>query len=462
MEIAVNGEHRIQSYSYESSGAFRDPGNYSGGLPLLNFTSDIRPTYEVDSVIQFKDVLWGSTNLVYQTEQESDFRFDMTADSELFKLNVTRMLQPFTGPSSSFITSLFSLCNISKPVDVLETLYFSFAGGEWNVYDILKQFLTSRQLMIIEENNRFVITKVNTRGTIELKNIISYSKSTAVREGSPKIKVKWRRSRNGSYMQYSPSGIDESPLVVEANQTIEHLIEIRGGLSYVHQPTLLAVVPNASADGTVGRYCVSNNLGYAVPPARWTGLGGSLKVEITDNPAIIKVTITGSNDPDLAPFRIAAAGFDSFYNSLQLTGSGVLYEDEEFDVYTGTPESTAGSEYGTTVENPFFDDFGVSFQASLYTSKNYGTPKQSISVTVGKIDVGDVFTDVIGKRFRFGDLYYLTTSISVNETSVTLIGEEDTRISDLNEIWATKRLSDVNAKWGSTRIMTFNKRILER
>ena len=125
----------------------------------------------------------------------------------------------------------------------------------------------------------------------------------------------------------------------------------------------------SQSDMSASVYTISTVEGTVIEPVTWLNNGGSVRVEVSDDTKMLIVTITGANDPSLAPFRIGiSSGNNEFYSSLRIRGEGVFWSKELMTLYLHEDTDLAPDEVGFEVDVPFMESADQLYHRLLLTA----------------------------------------------------------------------------------------------
>lgn len=499
----------LDSYSVSEDATPLDPDGFSGGVGQLTFSLGPSPTTQllIDKTVDLIDSARGKFQGVVRTVEDADGVLSVTADSSLALLNSWHSVPPYNGTLADYIQFLVDLVGITDSLIVdssiaLDTI--SVPGYLGNVWDHLKQFLSSRQIELALVFNRVVVRPVRTN-VAHTNKITTQTKTVSSQVSAQSIEINWYESVWGTQREVFPTTRDESPIVVNANETVVQTYTIDGSLQSVNQPTVSSFVNDASYAGTNGVYAVAGSDGLPVTPSQWTASGGSLTVAVTDDPSVIEVTVHGADIASLAPFRIAmTAGTSSYYNALHITGTGLSWTQHTLTLSTGVPLGSAGQVVGTTVNNPYIQSLAQAYTAGLYTVAAWSSPQVSLSGSSEALVNGDfgsvsgvtfeifnalsgltdiaswnteyatldiagfnavwadfvsmsfatqLFGNSVGARILADDAYYRITGTTTDAFSVQYNGVLDTTIDDINAAWGGLTIADFNTQFNGYRFI---------
>lgn len=445
MELIARSLDQIITESSQDDTNSLDPSETSGGFGQYNATL-------VGQVDDERFILSTLPEGTVSNVEYSDGLITLTADSDLSKLNRWYSVPPHVGSLTSYLYKINDIAGTSISTNI-NIPNMTIPGFEGNVWEHFKQFLSAYNLQLGSDGEQVGYPFRNEIAVDEHLTTVNWSINA--QESTEWISVLWRNIlRLGDNVElFAP----DRPLSVEAGETVVQEIEIDGSLLSVNQPICFDYVPaNTDYSGTSGVYCVAGKDGKPILASRWKAGGGDLRVELTDDPGVIRVIITGSKIEDYAPYQIAAtAGSSSFYNSLHVTGSGMLWQEKSFKTHTGAPRATSAKETVTEITNPFVVGYDMAVDVAQRAVKGHSGGLKQVSFTVSPLGIAT------GQHVRMFDGIHriLSISHSPNNTSVTL--EPDTRFSDWNARNPGMTIASFNAKFQGKRFIDFNTRSLQ-
>ena len=514
------------SYSVQEDSMPLDPSNFSGGYGQLSVSQlhEDDELFLLETKTTITDGDRGTFSGVIQSVERSDETTTITANSLFSYFNGWFSIPPFSGLLSEYIQLLMDACDISVELVVEESLATKTVqapGFEGNVWDNLRQLLSIVQVDFAQVADTFVLRPIRQFAAYDNKNTTS-STSIAMGTGAERVRVYWYDMEFGTDKEVSIQGLDnESVIQVDAGGTVVQEYTIDGSLSSVNQPVVKDYVSAGSNwDGTTGAYCVAGNDGLPIKAAQWTAQGGSLFVELTDNPSIIRVTVSGPLDDTYAPYRIAAtSGSSNFYNTLRLTGDGFSWTKDSVLVYTGAPRSDSSAESDTEFDSPFVTSLASAYNVAARLSKTavgarvesgtsrslnspqdrYSSSQASVSdfndwaddnnvITIAQLNstftgatIGDwnsfwgeqmsnrflnqAFGQAIGSRMKVDDMWFRVMSTTTGPDMVQFSMIEDTTIGDWNT-WADEHgvttIAQFNEWYNGYRFIDFNNTTAKR
>lgn len=430
----------IINWTFDQDATSKDPGDFSAGVPQLSFNV-VAP-----SGLKLGDTVTEPAGGTVRSISTQDGLESITADSPLGWFNSwhTHIEFPTASLLSLELARLISLVGADFDVTVeglprSNTVTPSFEG---NVWDHIKERLSAQRYQSKsfdpDTNTWKVVSTVNTPVTFDLKEATSVSTEINSQQSAPTVEIVRYRTRWGTHIEIYP-GENDTPISADSGETVEVEVEISGAVSQVRQPQAYYVLPHKGPyTGTDGAFVVSDNEGIPLQPDEFYGLGGNLQVETTSDPSVIRVTFTAPRDPSRGPFSLLENdGYDS-YNSLHITGIGVLQYEEPYTLHTGASKSSTGEELGTTVENRHIQDIGQVYDVGQFTARAWSGLTISCSVS------GFPYTTVQpGDRFRHDNMIYRVESVSLTPEGASFTGLADAYLSDYSSAWAGKTMGGI-------------------
>ena len=225
---------------------------------------------------------------------------------------------------------------------------------------------------------------------------------------------------------------------VNANEKITRRVTVNASLESVEQPIAVQTV---AFPVTYSQYVIVGKDNLPLTPAQWNGQGGSVTVELTENPNEIEITIVGANYPELEPFKIGveSAGGDD-YPAFYLRGTGVFFEKTEHVIYTGAPASDI--EQATTIDNPFIVNDRILWSKGVRIAQELCGPNFTLSQN---IPVGVEFGNATGSIVSAFDSKFRIQSTSFTQSGVGIQGKSYVTFDDFNSVWAGSTFADFNS-----------------
>lgn len=496
------------SVTEDSTPVSADDSSGGYGQITISAREPDRPRYLRGQSVMLKDAAQGETSGIIRSMSGNGFKLDMQADAALSRAAVIRQAHPFIGTLGDALRYYLGLCGIITNIVVhpdLEDVPVSLLGWNANVYDQLKKLVVALGFEMSYVSENVVFRPLRGRIAVNYRDA-SITWGMDVTGLAQTVEAYSYKTTSGKKLAYPIGGWNEEVTIysVEAGQVQEIDIPIDASLSSVDQPVCVDKVDRHHSSSSV--YSVTGNDGLPVPPAQWAAGGGKLEVTIGEDTRTLKVKITGADDPQYAPYRIAvSSGTSDYYSSLRIVGTGVFYEKELHTLPAHTDKDRAPEEIGVTIDNEFIDSPDRAHHALLWAAARYSLPRITINVTSRGINrrddngsyryptigfikdnypgftigemydalgptVGDwntkllaavqgdfenqAFGNIAGARVRFGDCWYRIRSATINPGSITYTAEWDNTIGDVYHHGET--IGEWNARWAGMTIGEIN------
>lgn len=322
---------------------------------------------------------------------------------------------------------------------------YDFAGGKGNLWSVLKSWLSANDLQITWVYDTVVVFKNHTvltrlqgytsdyKITYEQSEPVSsiectYHESTLYSlfsggnseaaywiDGKPVFNPYLKNMPAPTivlYPNYDPNKPylealkDLEVLSVDAGETKEFVLEVPVHVkSITSQPVCVmpydypsgarsvyfgksGVVPGPKEFGK-SYYVVVGKDNKPITPAQWNAEGGSVFVEVGDEPNQIKVTVTGMLNKRLAPYRLAESDGQNDYSFLRICGEGYPYVEKTVTFYTGYPRKTDPLK----ISSPYIDTVDKAYAACVYAAQSALGTKTSLEWS-GMTPLNEAYTDV--------------------------------------------------------------------
>lgn len=526
IEVEVFGQEQvpkhksnITSYSYSEEATPISPGDSSGGVGTLSFSTLDEDT---TSALIFRDEIYltdthnGEISGKVISVSGSDGEVSFNGVSNLSRLNIIKTIPAFNSTLGELITYIFQEAGILSGFDIatsIETIPVISPAYTGDLWVLVKDICTAYEFEIALVKDIIYIRELR-QNTIKVFDTISEGWDISDISPSQYVDVNYYNYEyHENFLAYPRGGWTPETQVyqVDANQELVVEIPLEAYLESIEQPVVVASVGRYDTSASV--YCVSGNDGLPIAPAAWENGGGSLTAELADNGQTIVVTINGANILNLAPFRIAVnAGPSDAYSSLRIIGTGIFYDMQTVHYPTGLTEEDTSSIIGATIDNKFIDTQEQAFDAAKRAVIDYAIPNQiynfsapnigdfiSVPATViytdqfGEYDayvgteydivemdsdnagktfaqfdaslpntvVSDgssqqLFGNVAGARVKFRDSWYRVKSATITPTQVDASSEWDNLFSDLNSQNAGKTFTSFNSAFNDLTFTDFS------
>lgn len=373
-----------------------DPSDTSGGAGQIGLS--IAPTPDGKQLrgktVRLTDGAQGSTTgRISAASGGTANPTAVTADSRLIALNVVRVANPYTGTLAGAFSYYLGLVGITTAVSVDASLGGTpvvFPGWKAVVWDQVKRLCAVYRVEVSLVSDVVVVRPVRQRVTQDYRDAdVSWSVDDT--DISQSVEVFYYQSKSqASGLVYPAGGWTKDVTIYQVNAgeiaTIDIPLQPESGgegagcsVTSIVQPTCVDSV--GPGDSTASVYTVVGNDGLPVTAAQWLARGGSLKVDIGEDTRSLTLTITGADDKQYSPYRIAmGAGDSSFYSSLRIIGTGVFFDKKKITLGTGNSQDVAPNEVGATVDSEFVTGLGDALSAGLSALCSATGPKQTLTV----------------------------------------------------------------------------------
>ena len=320
--------------------------------------------------------------------------------------------------------------------------HYDFLGGKGNLWTMLKSFLSAKDLQLTWIYDTVVIYYNHTILTRFQGFTKDYSISVSAEEPFSDIECTYyiddTKPRYSEFLAEYPSGStgnnrpkvpserlivlayppttisgnwnkelsDNEVLSVNSGETKEFILEVNGVINSLYdQPvcvmpdkigpvdTQIVGVSQVSGDRYISkssRYCVIGKDNKPITPAQWNAEGGFVSVELGDEPNQLKVYVTGMNNPNLAPFRLAESDGQKDYQSLRILADASLYVEETLNFQTGyTPKTEP-----IKISSKFITTRDEAYRACVYTAQKAFGYSYSLD-WAGAVPLNEAYTDIV-------------------------------------------------------------------
>lgn len=265
-----------------------------------------------------------------------------------------------------------------------------------------------------------------------------------------------------SNIEFTPAGEDEAQIIsVNAGETSVTDLKINGWVASLNQPVAaLGVGPEARVD--MGAYQVLGSNGLPVSPATWNDQGGSVVVATTDDPTIIRVSVTAPDavyltgsggDARPSPYSLAVNDDKTTTAALHITGKGVLFKTQTVSVATGVEDNLTYEKVGATVDNPFVSSADDTWNIGIRAAQYFAGANQSASFSLP--DTQDI-ESVLGARVLGDAIQYRVNSVSWSGGQYTVSCSDLVTVSDFDTLWDGLTIADFDTAWAGKTISEFN------
>lgn len=319
---------------------------------------------------------------------------------------------------------------------------YDFPGAKGNLWNILKSFLSAKDWQITWIYDTIVLYRNHSILTRFQGFTKDYSVDFSIEEPFSDIEciyyentmsrryfyysAEYPSGSTGTYkpivpgerlisLAYPPTTVDGDPqkelssgevLSVESGETKEFVLEVTGVINALYdqpvcvmpeQITLSDVNiststqnPNRRYIVNKSKYCVVGKDNKPITPAQWYAEGGSVYVELGDEPNQLKVYVTGMSNHRLAPFRLAESDGQNDYQSLRIYADVCLYEEHTLHFQTGyTPKTEP-----VKIDSKFITTVDEAYEACVYTAQKAFGYSCGLDWT-GVVPLNEAYTDVV-------------------------------------------------------------------
>lgn len=427
------------------------------------------------------DSRFGSAFGIVGGVDSNDESTSITGESNLRKFTDNLSIPPkYLVSTSECMNSVLSLVGFRSSGLSTDNLDV-FPGWRGSLFDYIKHFCSARGLEYysdLDAPNTLVFRPVGQK-ELDLAGAASFSHTISDQSLAQAVEVVVRDyvtpSSIFANIEFTPAYADgESQiLTVDPGKTVEYEIKINGWARTVNQPQAVDYVGPEEQTG-LGSYCVAGNDGLPVSAMQWNAQGGKLRVEIGEDPGVLKVVLTAPNraylpSPDgtadrYGPYSIAATSVldNTFYNSLHITGAGVCTRNSTITCPTGVNSgiSVTRSSYwslsGSSVsEGVCTDRAGDIYVCDAYTGlqrvRKY-SPSGTLLLSVPSASPGDIDVDFDGNLYVTDTTSNLVRKYDSTGTAITswstVGGADGIAVDSLGNTYVTDSAGGIVRKFG--------------
>lgn len=432
-----------ENYSVQEDATSFDPATPSGGVGQLTYT--IRDYDDAHLLLNERVVLDDSGRGRFEAEVRNigttDGSLDVTADGALTGFNEWHSVPPFSGTLTGYLNHLVTVTGVTNSIYIdpsIASTEVVVPGFRGNVFDQFRLFLSANQWEVSQVYQRIVVRPIRTIVAFD-QNRITESRNVGVVTTPPQYDINWYDTVWGIQREFYPVPSSEpSVIVVESGESLVQEFTLDGSLASVNQPVVQDYVANASYAGTNGVYAIAGNDGLPITAAQWTANGGSLRVEIGDDPRILVVRVRGANIPNLGPFRVAmTSGSSNYYNALRVTGTGTTWTRNTVTFQTGEDQINSESFTGSEIDNIYIRSFAQAVTASIYASKSMVGPLHTVSGAVVSLNQPDANAEIVAASI--GDFNARYPGMLISGFNSTYSGQT---IAQFNAFWESVNDND--------------------
>lgn len=390
------------SYGEGPYGGGPDPGGLA--LPVPNtpwrVIRELGPQILIGNSIKITDPRKGFTlgTIDNASTSKDAATITLSGPTRLSVLNVYGVqADPFVGTLGDAFTYYLGLANITTDLfveDDIASRPVIFPGWSGELWYHLKMMAAAQDCDISLVSGITLLRGVRKRIATQNRDI-SRTLTTGGATLAQSVEVYQYNNREiTNELVYPPGGwVPEVQVMnVNAGETAEYTLEMSASLSSFQQPTMQTFVSQNHSSSSV--YTIVADDGLAVSAAQWTGNGGSLTVELSEDTKKLIVKLRGATNIPTAQGALAqnfsvALGSDTTgnrYSTFRIVGTGVAYDKQKKRIRTGvTPEKTA-TEVGVTIDNPFISTTNDLYSTGVRAARQYSGAVMTLSGEVTAVN----------------------------------------------------------------------------
>jgi len=455
----------IKDYSVTTDASSMDMSNMYTGVGQISAQVNETPNTRYLLSREFRMVDFVGVEHIALVQQISARNGDVSlvAEDTVRRFNVDRWMNTFPQFPSDVpaITGILEALCIEVgvgydiryiPPERTEDESIMFPGGKINLWDTLKELAAIHRIDMWVEGQTVVFDNLG-NNKVEIADVIAEGWSADISNIANWVEVIWYEPTESNYwekdLEFHPRGNNEDAQILQADagETVEVELDVNAWVTSVNQPTCVEWVDNETYDDSQGVYSVVGNDNLPITPGQWLDNGGDLKVELTDDPSIVKVTLKGANLPELAPFRIAMSS-GNHYNSLHLTGWCMPWEEQTTKVYTGAGSELTSQETGAQIETRHIQDLARAYDVAYRVARAYAGPNvQMESDTLDGVNVGTIV--------KSPEANFRVEQRVAGPNGVQLRTGEASTFGDFNEVWEGATFADFNNEFNGMLYQDF-------
>lgn len=476
----------LSEFSYAESVTPIQPSDSSGGASQVTFTANeivpnkvgnTHPSSKllINNDVTISDSLNGMISAKISKISIAGGRVSATADTSLSKLNVNVTAPPVHG---TLLEALNAYCELAYTSPVFEDSFeekaglvnVSYPGWTGILWDKIKQLCASTILdgKPIEAvatadgitfryamQSQIEIDGIRADYSLEIDSFDA-AKSIAI----PRTFTEYATNKVIYEMANYDQGVDpdavfkasiNDSLQVEAGATIKKRFAINATPESVNQPVCVSTIdrtPPAPYAGTTGQYVVVGNDNLPLVPAQWIAFGGDLRVDLTDVPGEIEITIVApplseiekeAGGTGLAPYSIGIeSSGEGDYPALWITGTGVFYHDEQRELPTGSDPDNSNAD-AASVEAGFLTSENEYWTKAVLAAQKACGP--SVTATI-QAPANIPYGTGIGANFYRDSNRFRITEANYSVAEATLSAVACATFADFNPIWTDLTFED--------------------
>lgn len=385
----------------------------------------------------------------------------VTGVDEMQKFVANKTVLPFVGTADAAMAYYAGLAGITTTITGTAgtaALQVTCPGWKGDLWTGVKDFLVYYGLELAHKGDTIYFREQRTR-YLQGENIQDAGYSLGDSGFAQTIAVpyfEWEYVVDGDL--YSP---DERDIITaDASETVTVDVEVNASVLSVNQPEFQEWVSNRSYDDTMGVFSVSGSDGKPITAEQWAAQNGMLRVEMTDDPSVLRVIFRAPTMTQYAPYHVAMTSGE-YYNSLHITGTGVRKTpDKEVRLPTGAPPDLTSDEIGESAETIFPASYDDALYHAQFLAIKYSGVYKTRTITGRNFNYG--WGDLVGSLYRgaYDVSRVVAASYDTNDmVSLTLV--PDTRMSDFEAVWNGKTGAEFAATWDGRSGIDFSLRPLE-
>lgn len=459
----------VSDVSFDVAVPTLNPTELGGSTGSLSFsTRDLpRPqTLRNKPITISNGAVWSASGRVSDVDWGLHRATNFQAETALQRLNITASIKPSYAvtETAAMNAALASAGFVSAGLATTGTV--TFPGWTGTLLDYIKHFCNAfrKEYVLSDDANTLIFRDLRTSELSGNKAGVDFGiNDQTLAQTVEVLQYTYTTPFNAfTNIEFTPAGESDPQIVsVNAGETAVMELKINGWVASVNQPVAsIGVGPEARTDS--GAYQVLGSDGLPVQPGAWLDMGGSLVVETTDDPTIMRVSVTAPNaklvsgsdgDTRPSPYSIAVNYDDITRTSLHITGKGVLFKTNTISVATGVPESLSQEPVGATIDNPFLSTPDLAWNAGVRGAQYYAGANQSMSFSMA--DTQSI-SDVLGARIVGDAIHYRVNSVSYSGSQYSVACSGLVTVGDFDTVWSGKTFGDFDAFWAGHTISEFD------
>lgn len=239
---------------------------------------------------------------------------------------------------------------------------------------------------------------------------------------------------------------------VNAGEKLTKRFTINASLETINQPVAVDAISPFPYTGGDGQYAISGADGIFVKASQWIGEGGSLTVELTENPNEIEVTIVApikngleniTNDPETLSYEPYKIGVETTgntdYPAIYITGTGVFYNKQTEVIKTGASNTYTAEQSAPTIDNPFITGKSAAFSRGAAAAQVLCGPNITLNES---ISLNQPFGETPGLIRTVENNKYRIRTVSYSAESTSYTAQPITSFSDFDSLWTGYTFTD--------------------